>query len=108
VESGAVEQLFTTPRHPYTHALITATPGEIRPLAERQRAARQRAELATRSAGSGMLLGCRYAPRCPNRHPDCDAEPPPLETREKAQLRCLYPLSGPAERVQSVEERKLP
>jgi peptide/nickel transport system ATP-binding protein len=73
VEFGPVSEIFASPRHPYTKALLRAAP--------------------TRYKSDGPLLsiagsvpnlsrpppGCRYHPRCPIARPMCRVEPgPPL------------------------------
>jgi peptide/nickel transport system ATP-binding protein len=75
VEFGPVGEIFESPRHPYTKALLRAAP--------------------TRYKTDGPLLsiagnvpnlarpppGCRYHPRCPIARPVCRTEPgPPLVT----------------------------
>jgi peptide/nickel transport system ATP-binding protein len=71
VEFGPVGEIFESPRHPYTKALLRAAP--------------------TRYKGDGPLLsiagnvpnlsrpppGCRFHPRCPIARPVCRGEPPP-------------------------------
>jgi len=74
VEFGPVAEIFGSPRHPYTKALLRAAP--------------------TRYKSDGPLLsiagsvpnlarpppGCRYHPRCPIARPVCRVEPaPPLQ-----------------------------
>ena len=57
VEEGAAADVITTPRHPYTHALLDALPH-----------AGQRGELRSISGSPPSLIdvpaGCRFAPRC--------------------------------------------
>jgi len=73
VETAAAEALFTSPRHPYSRALLSAIP-ILKPRAKR----------------SSMLLegempsaldppsGCRFHSRCPYVIAQCRIEPPPL------------------------------
>ena len=73
VEFGPVAEVFETPRHPYTKALLRAAPNRYKsdgPLSS--------------IAGSVPNLsrpppGCRFHPRCPLARPVCRADPsPPL------------------------------
>ncbi len=70
VEEGPVADVFATPRHPYTAALIASTPeGE---------AERLTAIPGTVPQPWAMPPGCRFAPRCSMAKPACDAAPPPV------------------------------
>jgi len=72
IELGPVAEMFGSPRHPYTKALLRASPTRYKsdgPLAS--------------IAGSVPNLsrppsGCRFHPRCPIAKPICQTEPPPL------------------------------
>jgi peptide/nickel transport system ATP-binding protein len=62
VESGAADQLFGQPRHPYTRALLSAVPLPD-PVRER---ARERIILAgDPPSPTERHTGCRFRPRCP-------------------------------------------
>ncbi len=69
VEVATASQLFRDPKHPYTRALLQALPT----------AKRARGELATIPGRLPNLAdpppGCRFAPRCPHRMPECDTMP---------------------------------
>lgn len=70
VERGSKEELFLSPRHPYTQALLDSIP----PLV----GARPR-RLRTIPGMPPNLLnrpaGCAFAPRCPQRFEKCSADP---------------------------------
>ena len=69
VEEGDVMQILTRPRHPYTRALLAATPrNEVR--AERLPTIR-----GAMPAAWEWPRGCRFAPRCTYALPACTAAP---------------------------------
>jgi peptide/nickel transport system ATP-binding protein len=72
VESGTAEDIFYTPRMPYTLGLLGSLPRLDRA-----------AEKLTPIVGSppsvvNMPPGCPFTPRCPLAQPVCDVEEPPL------------------------------
>lgn len=73
VEVGKTEHVFSNPRHPYTKALFAAvpqpTPGKARKMLD------IRGEI-----GSPIdpPSGCRFHPRCPYSHGDCQRTAPTL------------------------------
>lgn len=72
VEEGDVMQILTRPRHPYTRALLAATPrNDIR--MERLPTIR-----GTMPAAWEWPKGCRFAPRCAHALPSCAAAPVPF------------------------------
>ncbi len=86
VETGAAEQLFEHPRHPYTAALLAALP-------EHNRGARRLAALPGIVPGRyDRPAGCLLAPRCPQAQPRCVAEQPAFEDG----VRCFFPLAFPS------------
>src|SRR5215207_2188990 len=71
VEQGPVRQIFKTPTHPYTQALLSSIP---RMTDNRQRLTAidgQPPDL------SSLPAGCSFAPRCPAAFARCRAEAPP-------------------------------
>ena len=82
VEEGAVADVFASPRHPYTAALIASTPeGD---------AERLTAIPGTVPQSWAMPSGCRFAPRCSMALPVCDDGPPPVATPAPGRAtRCL-------------------
>src|SRR5690606_35551768 len=72
VENAPVQALFSTPRHPYTQALLDALPGRHPP------------DQPLRSIGGQppLLLEdpsfCPFAPRCPHAFSTCVEKRPPL------------------------------
>ena len=82
VETGAVDELFERPRHPYTAALLAALP-------EHNRGARRLAALPGIVPGrNDRPAGCLLAPRCEHAQPRCRSERPPLAQG----VRCFFPL----------------
>jgi oligopeptide/dipeptide ABC transporter ATP-binding protein len=70
-EQGAVNEVFTTPRHPYTRLLLEAFPDlddPTRPLVSIP---------GTPPRPDQLPPGCRFAPRCPQAFDRCHVEKPP-------------------------------
>ena len=84
VEQAPTADLFARPRHPYTAALLAASPG-ARPAGGRS------ALLSGGVPQAGQFpAGCRFHPRCTFAEDDCRREPVALEVvgRDR-QCRCL-------------------
>jgi peptide/nickel transport system ATP-binding protein len=77
VETGARDDIYERPLHPYTRGLLAAVPeperGHTRPAYT----------VASGEPPSPMSppSGCRYHPRCPLAAERCRLAAPPLETR---------------------------
>jgi peptide/nickel transport system ATP-binding protein len=74
VERGPARQLLAEPAHPYTRSLKLAGPPMVGP---------RRAVAALPDRMPGLLalkhlVGCNFAPRCPNAVADCTVADPPL------------------------------
>jgi dipeptide transport system ATP-binding protein len=86
MEEQEVHALFTTPRHPYTQALMAALP--------------ERSDGLTRlTTIAGMVpglydrpTGCLFAPRCAYAVDVCRAQRPPLQVEHESLVRCQFPL----------------
>ncbi|WP_138465771.1 ABC transporter ATP-binding protein [Poseidonocella sp. HB161398] len=75
VEEGPAEQIFTAPRHPYTQALLAATPSLKRPAGETGKVLD--GELPS---PANPPSGCAFRTRCALATGDCASAVPPLET----------------------------
>ncbi|AWX14371.1 dipeptide ABC transporter ATP-binding protein [Mergibacter septicus] len=75
VEQGTTEQIFTNPRHPYTQALLSATP-RLSPHLRRERI-KLSGELPS---PLNPPLGCAFNARCRFATEKCRSEQPQLKT----------------------------
>jgi peptide/nickel transport system ATP-binding protein len=90
VESGPTEEIFQTPRHPYSEALISAVP-----VADLDQAkARQRIVLqGDVPSPINPPSGCRFHPRCRYATERCRVERPKLEPLSDGRLvACHHPV----------------
>ncbi len=89
VEAARNEQLFSTPLHPYTKALIDSVPVPDPVVAPKA---------APVHGETPSLLnppaGCVFHPRCPRADDTCSAERPRLRDAGGARVACHYPLDG--------------
>lgn len=85
VEKGPTEEVFAHPRHPYTKALLSATP-----VAD-PKAAKKRIKLEGELPSPlNVPPGCAFAPRCWKVQARCRAERPELEGAPQAAA-CFFP-----------------
>ena len=82
-EQGSRDEIFQTPRHPYTQALLSATP-----MADPERK-RQRIKL-TGELPSPLdpPSGCAFHPRCPYANARCKSEAPELLAAGGSRVAC--------------------
>ena len=74
VEIAPAAQLFSTPRHPYTEALLSAVPEPDPALRDNRRITLDGEPPSPTAIGTG----CRFRTRCPIARPLCATEDPPL------------------------------
>ena len=83
VEIGTGEAIFEAPQHPYTRALLSATP-TADPAKRRQR-------IVLKGEPPSPIdppKGCVFHPRCPLAFDRCSVEEPPLETKRGRKVAC--------------------
>jgi dipeptide transport system ATP-binding protein len=83
VEMGARDAVFSTPLHPYTRALLSATP-VANPDERRERIVLQ----GEAPSPLDPPRGCPFHPRCPQAFDRCRSERPPSETKQGRQVAC--------------------
>jgi len=89
VEAGPVRQIFRTPAHPYTQALLESIPRLGARLSRLSAIEGQPPDLAR------LPAGCAFAPRCPRAVERCRVDAPPEFTVADGQVsRCW--LNAPA------------
>ena len=85
VEEGPVGEIFASPRHPYTAALLAATPS-----------ATERVDLLYAIPGQipaagETVSGCIFSPRCPRAQPACGEAPTVQDVSPRHRVRCWFP-----------------
>ena len=83
VEEGPTGDIFDTPRHPYTKALLEAVPR----VEEKTGVLKLRLE-GTVPSPSDPPCGCRFHTRCPIAHEICRHTPPPTFIVENCHVKC--------------------
>ena len=85
VEMGPSEAIYTRPLHPYTQALLSATP-TIHPDPDKPKI-KIAGELPNPLAPPS---GCAFHHRCPHANPRCSAEQPQLRLLDGRQIACHH------------------
>ena len=88
VEEASIANLFATPAHPYTVALLASIPRGARAQHGLHPIAGQPPDPAQRPPG------CPFQPRCPRRLDVCAAVMPPFTSREAGGFACHNPAHG--------------
>ena len=83
VEAGPIETVMSSPRHPYTRALLDADSGHAAPLS------RLRAIPGQPPPLSNLPPGCPFAPRCPIAEPACSVAVPATRMFGDVAVRCI-------------------
>jgi dipeptide transport system ATP-binding protein len=85
VEDQTVRDLFATPHHPYTAALLAALP-------ERATGRRLPTIPGVVPGQFDRPDGCLFSPRCAKADERCRTVPPEVQPDAMGQARCHYPL----------------
>jgi len=85
VEEGPVKDIFENPRHPYTAALLAATPSMLDP------ADRLDAIPGQIPAADEVVAGCIFSPRCAHARDACNNAPPHLQVSRGHSVSCWFP-----------------
>jgi dipeptide transport system ATP-binding protein len=86
VETGSRDNIFARPHHPYTRALLSATP-VADPFRNKERIV-LRGELPSPIAPPS---GCTFHPRCPSMTEKCTQASPELREIEGCMVACYHP-----------------
>lgn len=86
VETGSRDDIFTKPRHPYTRALLSATP-VADPFRSKERIV-LRGELPS---PIDPPSGCTFHPRCPSMTEECTKVAPELVEIDGCNVACFHP-----------------
>ncbi|HKS47015.1 MAG TPA: ABC transporter ATP-binding protein [Amycolatopsis sp.] len=93
VEIGEAGDVYENPRHPYTHALLSAVTVPDPQIQRTRRRVVLRGDVPNPAAPPS---GCRFHTRCPYAMDQCSVEPPPaFQTRDGTSIRCHLHTSGP-------------
>jgi peptide/nickel transport system ATP-binding protein len=86
VETGAADDVISSPRHPYTAGLLASVPAEHEPGTRLPQVPG-----STPSLGD-LPPGCPFAPRCFKAGPACTTTPPIRHFADGRTALCHYPI----------------
>lgn len=89
IEEAPVNEIFKTPRHPYTKALLDTVP-TIRDTKDRELVAIP----GMVPENYDNMIGCRFAPRCKYRRPECDNPQKDYEFGSGHTAKCIVMKEG--------------
>ena len=93
IESAPVRELFHSPRHPYTRALLESIPK----TGKKEHGKRLPTIEGIVPSLFDLPKGCRFAERCSMRQERCEREEPALAAGpDGREVRCHFPLATPA------------
>jgi oligopeptide/dipeptide ABC transporter ATP-binding protein len=106
VEQGPAEAVYSSPRHPYTEALLSAVPV---PDPAEQRSRRRIVLTGDVPSPVSPPSGCRFHTRCPYVMDVCrDIDPPPFVAEDGTVVACHLHTAGPRLGGASVRDLPIP
>lgn len=90
MEQGPPAEVTARPRHPYTQALVAASPVPRPAEQTERRRAREESGVASASQVDPSAVGCPFASRCPLATELCRTERPQLRQLGAADVACHY------------------
>lgn len=96
VEDASREQLFDSPAHPYSQALLAARPAAVSLFGGNEGKGKKLPEALAGELPSPIdpPSGCRFHPRCPKAQAICSQEQPEWrQLAENWRVRCHFPLT---------------
>jgi oligopeptide transport system ATP-binding protein len=87
-ELGDTDTVYDSPAHPYTQALLSATPSHSR--ADRGRLSRRRVLTGEPPSPVDPPAGCRFNPRCWLATEECRSVQPPLRALDLREVACHH------------------
>jgi oligopeptide/dipeptide ABC transporter ATP-binding protein len=106
IETGTVDGVYSSPKHPYTAALLSAIP---KPTPGHRSLGRRILVQGDIPSPLSLPSGCRFRTRCPYAMPVCsEVDPAPYHTKDATVVNCHLHTSGPALAGRSVLELAAP
>ncbi len=86
IEFGSRDTIFSRPHHPYTRALLSATP-----VADPFRAKERLVLHGELPSPIAPPSGCTFHPRCPDMTEICTKEAPAIQILDESEVACYHP-----------------